>query len=75
MAPSFSLAIYKMILGQKIDIDDLIEEFDQGEVIKNLEKLRYFTDDSMFWQSFVYEDVRLVAGKRVKEIKEQEHDS
>lgn len=40
LCPSFSIIIYKMILGQPISVDDLVEEFDQGLVISNLEKLR-----------------------------------
>ena len=34
--PSFSIVIYKMILGEKIDIEDLRAEFDEGEVITNV---------------------------------------
>jgi membrane-anchored glycerophosphoryl diester phosphodiesterase (GDPDase) len=40
VAPSFSLVVYKMILGEKIKIEDLKSEFDEGEVITNVEKLR-----------------------------------
>ena len=40
VVPSFSLVIYKMILGEKIEIKDLNSEFDEGEVITNVEKLR-----------------------------------
>ncbi len=41
-------------------------------MIKNLEKLRKFTDDSMFWQTFVYEDVKLISDKHIKILKEEE---
>lgn len=37
-------------------------------MLTNLEKLRSFTDDSQFWQTFIYEDVRLLAGKPAKSI-------
>ena len=65
VAPSFSLVIYKMILGEEIEIQDLKSEFDEGEVITNVEKLRQITDDSMFWQSFVYEDKKLISKTKI----------
>lgn len=36
VSPSFSTVIYKMILGEKIEIEDLRSEFDEGEVITNV---------------------------------------
>lgn len=36
LVPSFSILLYKSLLREKIDIQDIIEEFDEGEVIKNL---------------------------------------
>lgn len=39
-------------------------------MVRGLNQLRTFTDDSQFWQTFVYEDVRLLAGREVKEMRE-----
>ena len=50
----------------------MIEEFDEGEAIKNVEKLRQFTDDSMFWQTFIFEDVRVITEKKIKKVDEIE---
>ena len=40
VAPNFSILLYKMIVGEKIEIADIVKEFDEGEVITNIEKLR-----------------------------------
>jgi hypothetical protein len=72
LSPSFSSVIYKMILEEKVEVEDLVEEFDEGEVIKNVEKLKEFTDDSMFWQTFIYEDVRMITDKPIKRAGELE---
>ena len=53
-----------------MSVADLKEEFDEGVVLDNLDKLRSFTDDSMFWQTFVYEDVRLVSEKLKQRMQE-----
>ena len=36
LGPCFSILIYKMILGEEILIEDIIEEFDEGEVMINV---------------------------------------
>ena len=40
ICPSFSILLYKMLLGEPIEMKDIIDEFDEGEVIKNIEKMR-----------------------------------
>ena len=45
-------------------MQDIIDEFDEGEVVVNLQKMREYTDNSLFCQTFVYTDKRLVADKR-----------
>jgi len=72
LSPCFSTVIYKIILGEKIGVDDLLDEFDEGDVIKNVEKLRDFNDDSMFWQTFIYEDVRMISEKPIKKASDIE---
>lgn len=54
VAPSFSILLYKLIVGEKIEIADIVKEFDEGEVITNIEKLREYQDDSLFCETFVY---------------------
>jgi hypothetical protein len=69
LAPSFSILIYKMILGERIDIADIAKEFDEGEVIRNIEKLREYHDDSLFCESFVYEDKRLISNRNLEMLR------
>lgn len=65
VAPSFSILLYKMIMGEKIEIADIVKEFDEGEVITNIEKLREYQDDSLFCETFTYEDKRLISNKNL----------
>ena len=66
VCPSFSTLIYKMILGVKIEIEDLIFEFDEGQGILNVDKLREITDNYLFCQTFFYHDIRLNKNKKLK---------
>lgn len=61
VCPSFSIILYKMLLGEDISMKDIVDEFDEGEVIENVEKMRDYQDDSLFCESFVYADKRLMS--------------
>jgi hypothetical protein len=48
-----------------------VNEFDEGEVIKNIEKMRQYDDDSLFCETFVYQDKRLIARTNMEKEKNE----
>lgn len=51
---------------------DIINEFDEGEVISNIEKMREYTDDSLFCENFVYLDKGLMADGKLADSVNQD---
>jgi hypothetical protein len=51
---SFSILLIRMLLGEKILVRGIGNEFDEGEVIRNIEMMREYNDDSLFCVTFVF---------------------